>query len=597
MSNKLFIRSEVMAVVALLSADALEDAFAATKVSGKSERARQTKRLAKIEPRAAVLEILIRELPRSAGHRPTLQTVAELLMNLGDIEQLQKPLWDLIKSEDATDDIKDAANMILRHLGDATDPDLYLSYLNDPMGLISRETERMLAMSASNPEALIDFLDFLFSLPAIEQQNLIYSLHADYPTDELLNLYIAGLLAEPEPELVQVMLKNVGQIRSPRAARFMQAMHQYYQQHPRYQDADTQAELNRVFRLAEKSYKLQGLQPAQTEFEPKLLSAFDETNLALKHFLQETPVETCCMTLPDIMGNQGVLVARKHANGDYVLICVALNDIEGIVDTFGFLQLAPDDYERIVAKFHEESSKIEVPVAACLAQLQRAEQKTLERYKPLPYEYACWKAALSDIAPESALLTDDLQDNARALSQSQWQTMTEALSQHPDFNNWFIDELDDHEMNEPDALAAAATQPHWSLGVAACVQMAEGQNWALPQLAEALEQAAESLMAQWLSQPALRDALAMRLARAARMLQYQHSDTFAGLAATEATRLWAGGGPEATTFARWIGLRSIEECLLKYRLHPQTALAEARHIERLLESGWPPKRAMSLQSL
>ena len=55
------------------------------------------------------------------------------------------------------------ANLILRHLGDNSDPDLYLEYLEDPKGLIGRETERMLEVSSENPETLIDFIDFHFA--------------------------------------------------------------------------------------------------------------------------------------------------------------------------------------------------------------------------------------------------------------------------------------------------------------------------------------------------------------------------------------------------------------------------------------------------
>ncbi|MEB3207183.1 MAG: hypothetical protein VKK59_07575 [Vampirovibrionales bacterium] len=591
-SSKLFIRSEVLAVIALLShasgnPEIASEAHDIDKAPNRLERAKQIKRLAKIEPRQALLDILLKELPRSAEHRPTLQVVCELLMELGDLQHLKTPLWDMIKSLETTDDVKDAANLTLRQLGDASDPDLYLTYLHDPEELITRETERMLGVSASNPEALIDFLDFLFSLPAAEQQNLIQSLHADYPTDELLNLYMAALLADPLPELAVVMLKNVSQIRSPRAAKFLMATEHFFTTHPKLQEGHIQEDLSRLWRLAEKTFRLQGINTPNACQLPAL-----ETITFIESAVSPSSSEnaTCFITLPDILGNQGVLIGRAHGNDDMMLFCVAMNDVSGIVDAFGFQQLSRDDYERIVGKFQEESSKIEIPLETCRTLLQSAEERNWQSHHPLPYEYTCWKSLFSG-SDNDPNLKHGLFNKISDWYKPDWQACTQQLSQFPDFSKWFLDEFDSPILEKT------------ARSVEALLNEATHEGWPLSRASQALDE-----MTQALSQTLLKstsphttsssrdvpEVLINRLALSAYLLSLQGSMTFAQLAATEALRLHQA--LDKTTeeaiaqnghFFYWICQRSIEECLLKYRLQPKIPANIVENINALLKTPWP----------
>src|SRR5262249_440736 len=149
-ASKLFIRSEVLSVI---------NHLVAIDSPTREEKIKQIKRLAGIEDQQSVQKILVKELQRAGSSAKPLQPVTELLMEVGRLEILHDPLWSIIQSRDASDEAKDAANLVLRHLGDRGDPNLYLEYLDDPEGLINRETERMLKVSAENPEALIDFID------------------------------------------------------------------------------------------------------------------------------------------------------------------------------------------------------------------------------------------------------------------------------------------------------------------------------------------------------------------------------------------------------------------------------------------------------
>lgn len=315
MTSKLLIRSEALAVVMFLSV---------MESPSQQERQKQIRRLAIIPDRQAVLEILIKEMRRTQ-QSAVLQSLMELLMELGSLDMLQEPLWDIIRNDDARDEVKDAANLILRHLGDNADPDLYLDYLDDPQGLISRETERMLEVASRVPEALIDFIDFIFSLPAGEQLNLTQSLQSDYAPEHLLNLYIPMLLAGPTPELEEAMLRYMGGSRSRRAAIFLDDFsHHLPVGQPRA----------KWVKLALNELKLSGA-----------FSIENDTEAEAPHpLLTATTIDACSITLSDGIGNQGVILTRRHPNGDVCLMSVAINDQHGIIDCFGFYQLSEPDF-------------------------------------------------------------------------------------------------------------------------------------------------------------------------------------------------------------------------------------------------------------
>ncbi|MBY0404291.1 MAG: hypothetical protein K2X66_10360, partial [Cyanobacteria bacterium] len=106
--SKLFIRSEVLAVI---------EFFAVVDNPPKQDKLKQIKRLSAFESKDFVLEILVKELQRSTKQRD-IQSISELLMEIGSIDSLQEPLWKIIRNGNLNDEVKDAANLILHHLGD-----------------------------------------------------------------------------------------------------------------------------------------------------------------------------------------------------------------------------------------------------------------------------------------------------------------------------------------------------------------------------------------------------------------------------------------------------------------------------------------------
>jgi hypothetical protein len=542
-SNKLFIRSEVLTAIASLSA--IDE-------PSKQDKAKQVKRLQSIEDQPTVQRVLLKELQRSGGGHP-LRIITEMLMDLGDIELVQEPLWALIQAPTTTDEIKDAANLILRQLGDDTDPNLYLEYLDDPSGLITRETERMLEVSTRNPEALIDFIDFIFSLPPDEQCNLIRSLQSDYPAEYLLNIFLPALLANPPISVQELLLLTLGDLRSGRTALFLHENEEYFQNDPR---------LVKAWKKSVSALKIAGFYREER---------FDEfrRDLAQRHAITtQSTLYQCFSTIPDGIGNQGIIISRERENGDIVMMSVAVNDLHGIIDCFGFYELSRPDFHKLIDKFHEESSKIHAPKEYCLHKLLQAERLNRRSRFRIPYEYTCWRVLLDDvIKTDNATAIPEFPDliiKCQEWAKTEWDQASANLYHHPDFSMWFLEE-GDHPvvtttMDEVLTVCARAlSQAEESQSEEDLKLLEEGFEQALDELSELLVQ--RLLATEW------RGILAARLADSAYLLQEQKAFTFSALAATEVGKLlnYTDENTVLDGFIRHYGRRCIEEDLLRLR--------------------------------
>lgn len=538
-SNKLFIRSEVLAVMSFLTA---------VEAPSKQDKLKQIKRLQAIHDQVAVQKILVKELQRTSS-TSALQVVAELLMELGDITVLQEPLWALIENGSTPDDVKDISNLILRQLGDETDPNLYLDYLEDPAGLINRETERMLEVSTRNPEAQIDFIDFIYSLPVDEQGNLIRSLKDDYPIEYLQSLLIPALLAQPPMETQELILSILSEVRTKECALVLHDYQHWFTEFPY---------LNKAHKKAVSTLRLSGI------YREELFEQYRK-DLSQPHALTEqSTVYQCFATIPDGIGNQGIVVSRERENGDIAMLSVAVNDLHGIIDCFGFYELSKQDFQKLSEKFHEESSKINASPVYCLQKLKEAEQVNRKNQFRVPYEYTCWKVLLDDSANESSI---DLIHHTKQWANENWHDASVNLYHHPDFSTWFLEE-GDHP------IVTSVLEDVLEVCARAMAECLDENNEPVESKLEplttafvvALDQLAQS-MVHGLLNSEWREVLIHRLANASYLLNEQKATTFAGLAATEVQKLLAYQNEETPLngFIRHYGRRCVEEDLLRLK--------------------------------
>ncbi|MEZ4574660.1 MAG: hypothetical protein R2857_07070 [Vampirovibrionales bacterium] len=541
--SKLYIRSEVLAVIQHLNS---------LSSPSKAERLKQIKRLRALgqgqdngQLLCHVQDILLGELTR-ATQRELITLVSELLMELGDGAYLNDRLWDIIRNPDVPDAVKDACNLILRHLGDTADPELYLEYLQDPQALINQETTRMISASGENPETLIDFIDFILSLNGDDQARLVSSLHRDYASKELVDMFVPLLESDPSPELWEVLVDSLGETKSPKAARSLQWLLTWGRKDEVQEGFKGQLPIDeRRLEKALKSLQLAGA-VGQLDIAP------DEVIIETGHpVLAQSLPHNCYATMPDGIGNQGLLYSRRRENGDVSLFCLAINDVHGVIDCFGFYQLAEPDFHRIMEKFHEGTSKVVVEPEYIIAKVIAAETINRQKKYRLPYEYQCWRPLLGGVKP----MPEGHLDRYKQWANLDWLPETYNLYQHPDFNTWFLEQGDEDVATTELAEAMATVQS---------ALPTIGQTF--QDLMDQLDASADRMMAALLQTP-WRQQLQRRLQESAYLLHCQEAATFCKLAATEALKLEQEQASEklVSGFVQAYGRRCLLEALLRDR--------------------------------
>ena len=201
--SKLQIRSEVLLMLQKLSS--LDE-------MSKEQLDNNLIKFRSIKDIGYVVDVLVKELARANYKKG--QIISLFVQELGDLDSVKDVLWSYIKSPNYSDELKDLSGLILKSLGDQTDPEEFLNYLEDPKAIVDKETQKLLEVASTNPEAQIDFLDFLFSLPESEQINLVNSLKDDYSSEYLVNIVVPALEANPAPKLEEELVKILGETRS-----------------------------------------------------------------------------------------------------------------------------------------------------------------------------------------------------------------------------------------------------------------------------------------------------------------------------------------------------------------------------------------------
>lgn len=533
----------------------------------KHQRDELVDNLASYENPAAMANVLVRELIQ-ATETSRLMAVAELLVELTTLPDVQGDLWAVIEDDHTSDAVKDAANLVLRNLGDTSDPDTYLDYLDDPDALIAEETGRMLALANENPSALVDFLDFTVSLPVEEQVRLLDSLRMDYPPEQLLPLYDALYWYQP-PAQTQVFIKE--QFLAMETAQAIPLL-----------------EKVAVTAIDDDFHK------QLTRHVQKLRLKHGPVSQPLPPLAKQGELSHCYVTLPDGIGNQGVMVVRTLDNGDHCLLAVAINDQAGILDAFGFYRLSDADLGQLVAKFHEANLKIDAKPAVVVELLHRAwwQSAILGHHtphnggqKPIPYEYTCWQPLLASQVAESAKaglinpLTPPsgstwLVDVAPLVNEGR-ASLTGELYLHPDFFTWFL-EAEDAEIigillgvvsQRLTPITAENVDNNWQ---AAKHQLEADAHKAIVEL---LVLGADNTDNHPAEKGLWHKALVQRLALSAMLLEQAGNHTFASLAATEAHALnslplsTAAAGedelPPLTPFMTAFGRRCVLEHALR----------------------------------
>lgn len=358
--NKLQIKAEIMTVMAKLQQD-IDTPYADQYLSVLNSQ----------EDKSDILDILLKELQRSNEQRSIL--ICFILVKLFDQELLEEVLWNVLKNRGVMDDAKRVVLKVLKNFGNTVDIDKLEEYFENPKDVIDAETQTLLNNAIVNPEAQIDFLDFLTSLSFEDKEVLIQSLAQDYSSDALANILSPVVLYSPESEIGMICIDILGETKSQLALYTLKELLEFVK------DED-------IISLIKKNIsklKISGIREEQDFY---------------KTILPSTPYEAYS-SYPDGHGNLAVIFSREKESS-LQTVAIVLNDTTGIVDCFGFNDISKLEFGRIVDKFYENDERIYLDEHVIKRLITEAEKLSRKNGEKISYEYLCWKTLFADIQTE-----------------------------------------------------------------------------------------------------------------------------------------------------------------------------------------------------
>lgn len=396
--NKIQIKAEILATISALSTSSQPNSSLITD-------------LKMIEDKKTVLDILIKELVNAPEQKALI--ICWLLTELIDKDTLNNELWNVIKAPEYGDHIKMIAFNMLKDLGNKIDYDVISGYFEQFNDLINKETKQLLDTAIMNPEAQIDFMDFLSAISDEDKIVLIKSLEEDYANDALANILIPVFLYYIGTEVGNVALDILGRSKS-------QLAYHALEHAKKFVSSDMQGRINKA--LSE--LKMSGIR-------------VDNTEEFYRNILKESKPYKVYVSFPDGHGNMGIVFSRIRANHTLQFLAIVTNPRYGILDSFGFNSMSERDFYKIVDKFYNYQEKYEINAGVAKYLINQAEEGSYTNNEPIPYEYVCWQSILLDIEMEKP----NLYVEKRELSQKDIDKL--CLSDY--VQNWFFDEITSEE--------------------------------------------------------------------------------------------------------------------------------------------------------
>lgn len=361
--NKLQIKAEILAVISKLQTN-----LEASNIDY------VLKTLAEQEDKKNILDILVKELLKSNEQKAIL--ICFLLIKLCDVKEVENSLWEILKSSSVSDATKAIVLNVLKDLGNKVDYEKLEEYFDNPEDVIDADTQKLLSVAIVNPEAQIDFLDFLQSLSDFDKKILVTSLGEDYTSDNLANILNPLFLYEPETEIGRAAIEILGETKS------QLALHALSEGLEFVQDEET------ITLIKKNISKL------------KLAGARQDNAIEFYKSVLPSKPYASYTSYPDGHGNQAIIFARERETETIQFVAIVINDSWGIVDCFGFNEISKQELERIVDRFYNGEEQVYISPHFAKTLLINAEKLSRKQGSKISYEYICWKTLLYDIEQE-----------------------------------------------------------------------------------------------------------------------------------------------------------------------------------------------------
>lgn len=392
--NKIQIRAEILTLITKLqtTTSVSDDMF----------------KLLDEEPdKQAIMDVLLKELSRAKEQKAFV--ICYILTRLFEKDFLVNNLREFIRDRKISDYAKMIAFNILKDLGSEIQYDEVSGYFTEFDQIVEEETKEMLNSALMNPEAQIDFIDFLSALNPDDQLMLVRALNDDYTQDALANILIPVFLYNPKTDLAKEVIKLLGESRSELAFHALEEAKEFVGE-------DIVPLLNKSI----STLKLSGIRVDNAEqFYKSVLTA----SKPYKSFI----------SYPDGHGNQAVVFTRKRPDSTIQFMALVINDQYGILDCFGFHEITENDLNKILQKFYGANGGLEVPHETVKYLIDRAEKLARYNKDELPYEYVCWKNIMLDIVPKKP----ECKLEAKELSAQE----IDELCLNDIVQTWFYDEI------------------------------------------------------------------------------------------------------------------------------------------------------------
>ena len=403
--SKLELRAKVIDIIDRLNIDISD-------IQHQMELTKELKNLGNLE---LVVHTLLKELNTDDENK--IQKVSFLLLEMNSLEYSKDILWEYIKSSDSSDRLKEASCILLKSLGEHITAEDLLDYMDDPQKLIDSETQKLMETALSNPEAQVDLIDFMFAVSKEEQISLIKSLVYDYPGDSLANI-LSTVAESIEDESVKELCINIlSETKSHNALGCLEDILTY----------STNANLRKQASLALKKLKLLGISSEEGNYGNRG-ERMCEDSKPYKFFT----------TYPDGVGSQCVVCSRVDSNGLLSVVNTIVDDIDGVIDCFGFFCITEFDFNKILDRLNNQSVTIEITPEYAKKILSEAELLTKKQQYSIPYEYSCWKHTLYDIHPADLDIDGCVKKWADEIVLPDYKL----IEQSNIFSSWFFEESD-----------------------------------------------------------------------------------------------------------------------------------------------------------
>lgn len=398
--NKLQIKAEILTVISKLQTN-IDAANVEAILSTLMEQ----------EDKKNILELLIKELIKSNEQKVVL--ISFLMLKLCKSEDIENALWDVLKMPSVSDATKTIILNLLKDMGNKIEYDKLEEFFDNPNEVIDADTQKLLQTAIINPEAQIDFLDFINSLSEKDSKILIESLGEDYSSDELANILNPLALYNPESKLGNIAINILGETKS------QLALHALLESLEFVEDEETIA----IIKKNISKLKISGVREDNaTEF--------------YRNILDSKPYESYA-SFPDGHGNQAIIFSRQREDETIQMVAIVINDSWGLIDCFGFNEISKSEFERIIDKFYKGDEHIYINPTVAKKLLTNAEKLTRKINGRISYEYVCWKTLLSDIDSEPVPIELILKSNFQQKTLSDEEL--EQIYMFDFIQKWFFD--------------------------------------------------------------------------------------------------------------------------------------------------------------